>query len=449
MLRLICLLLIFSFPAAAQTPPRATLDAFTRDRLADAILLMDRHFRVPETGQYFDFIEIGRGNPPGAPSSIAATGLGLMSLAIGDAMGILPDAEAKAATTLRHLTGRGSYAPFTVTRSPSGWYPHFIDPMTGAPVNGSEDKFSTIDTALLAAGAATAARYFSAKSFAEGRGPSEVYVLGRDLIDSVQWARSIKSVERGLLHLVFYGHEERESENVFANPFDEYVMLPCLAMRAERMGGAIGPAHALFQRHYSDAAAFPMAARGDQTLVAKPSGYVPAHFTHQFAYFHCPEIGDQPAFHDELLELAAADRAFFANRRAALPDAPFPEALWGHGAGTEVRFDADGRVEDQGYGVARIDENPHDTASPAIMAGFAPLWRSGAPGDPMLDLYRLWQDGTCRYDHAGLGFLWRCSARLPDHGVTRVEAVDFSTYILGLAGRDPALGMDFLRLFGP
>ncbi|MEM7489594.1 MAG: hypothetical protein AAF390_10780 [Pseudomonadota bacterium] len=448
MRRLLPLLAFLAAPALAE-PPRATLDTFVHDRLTDAVLLMDDHFRVPETGQYYDFLRIGEAQPPWAPSSIAATGLGLMSLAIGDALGVIPDAEAKAAITLRHLTGRGTHPGFALTRSPSGWYPHFIEPLTGTPTNGSDDKFSTIDTALLAAGTATAARYFAAKSYAEGRGPSEVYALGRDLIDGVDWGHAIKSVERGLLHLVFYGPEERESENVFANPFDEYVMLPCLAMRAERMMGYVGPAHDLFQRHYSDAAAFPMVMRGEQTLVAKPSGYLPAHFTHQFAFFHCPEIGDQPAFRDELLELAAVDRAYFDRRRDAAQGRGFPTPLWGHGAGSEVRFGPDGTVEDQGYGVARIDDNPHDTASPAIMAGFAPLWQSGAPGDPIIDLQALWDAGTCRYDHAGLGFLWRCSARAPEHAVARVEAVDFGTYLLGLAGRDPALGMGFLRFFGP
>ncbi|MEM8848980.1 MAG: hypothetical protein AAGE03_02985 [Pseudomonadota bacterium] len=450
MRRLIVLLLAF-FPLpslAERTPPAAILDAFVRDRLTESVMLMDQHFRVSETGQYYDFIQIGQPQPANAPSSIAATGLGLISLAIGDALNLIPDAEAKAATTLRHLTGRGAHPGFELIRSPSGWYPHFIDPLTGVPVNGSEEKFSTIDTALLAAGAATAMRYFAAKSYAEGRGASEVHALARELIDTVDWNHAIKSVDRGLLHLVFYGPEERPSENVFANPFDEYVMLPCLAMRAERLMGYVGPAHELFQRHYSDAAAFPMVARGEQTLVAKPSGYIPAHFTHQFAFFHCPEIGDQPAFRAELFELAAADRAFFDARRAEA-SGTFPAALWGHGAGTEIRFRPDGSLDGQGYGVARVDENPHDAASPAIMAGFAPLWRSGEPGDPMTDLYELWQAETCRYDHAGLGFLWRCSAREPQHAVARVEAVDFSTYVLGLAARDRDLGIGFLRLFGP
>ncbi|MEL6751888.1 MAG: hypothetical protein AAFO70_07385 [Pseudomonadota bacterium] len=434
-------LVVFATIMPAQAQDRAALNAFVDERLTDAIRLMDAHFRIPETGQYRDAIRIG-GAPEKQPrvSSIAATGIGLMSLAMGDALGVVADAEAKAIKTLRNLLNRDATNDFSIYRSANGWYPHFIDGFTGERTNGSQEKVSTIDTALLAAGTAIAARYFSAKSYTSGQGESRVFMLGGRVVGGVRWRSAIRSVDRGLIHLVFKGDGEEPLMNIFANPFDEYAMLPCITMRGEQLAGREGKAHDLFMKHYDDISALPFNDFEGIPVLGKRNGSFIAHFTHQFAYYFCNAFSGQNDYRQALRDLARADRAHFVKKG-------FDPTLWGIGAGAEVKFKDDGTVQRTGYGVVELDDNEHDTASPAIMAGFAPLWRPGREGDPVVDLKTLWEAGTCRYAHQNLGFLWRCSAREPQHKVRRVEAIDFSTYIMGLAGRHPKLGIAFFRHF--
>jgi hypothetical protein len=85
-------------------------------------------------------------------ASIAATGFGLTGLAIGAERGWLPqdEAKARAARTLRFLLGQ--------MPNRHGWYYHFVDYRTGERVWKCE--LSSIDTALLVAGALAAGRAF-------------------------------------------------------------------------------------------------------------------------------------------------------------------------------------------------------------------------------------------------------------------------------------------------
>ena len=85
-------------------------------------------------------------------ASISATGFGLTALAIADERGWIPRDQlyARALTTLRQLHDRQAQV--------HGWYHHFVDAATGEPEPSSE--VSSIDTALLLAGALSVGRHF-------------------------------------------------------------------------------------------------------------------------------------------------------------------------------------------------------------------------------------------------------------------------------------------------
>lgn len=89
---------------------------------------------------------------PGSPASIAATGFSLASLAIADSRGWLPHAQAygQAHRTLITLRDQAHHQ--------NGFFYHFLDPKSGKRVWASEA--SSIDTALLVAGALVAAQHF-------------------------------------------------------------------------------------------------------------------------------------------------------------------------------------------------------------------------------------------------------------------------------------------------
>ncbi len=440
----VCTALNVGFASAADDKPDPNeTDNFIRTRLIDAVLLFDRHFRVAESGQYLDAIRIGDDDQSHIASSIAATGIGLISLAIGDALGVVDNAEEKAAKTLSNLLNRDKTSGFKITRSPSGWYPHFIHPKIGTRHKKTELKFSTIDTSLLAAGAAIAARYFNAKSYTRGEGESRVFQLANDLIDGVKWSSAIKNADRGLIHLIFIGQREKQSRKVFATPFDEYALIACISMRGEQRARKRGVAHDLYFKHYEDVRTLPTNEYEGHWVIGKRNGSTISHFTHLFVFYYCNSFNGQQAYRSSLRELAAADRKHFAKKNSGSA----PKTLWGLGAGSEIKFKENGEVNFSGYGVNNLNKNPFDTASPAIMTGLAPVFKSGEKSDPLSDLQHLWHSNTCRYHHQGLGFLWRCSVRDTSIKVKRVEAVDFSTYLLGLAGRDRKLGMAFFRNF--
>ena len=89
---------------------------------------------------------------PGSPASIAATGFSLASIAIGQSHGWIPYQKAyeQVRRTLQTLRSEADHQ--------NGFFYHFLDTKTGRRVWRSEA--SSIDTALLLAGALLAAQYF-------------------------------------------------------------------------------------------------------------------------------------------------------------------------------------------------------------------------------------------------------------------------------------------------
>jgi hypothetical protein len=103
-------------------------------------------------------------------ASMAATGFGLTALTIGESRGWISReaAYARALTTLRQLRFRQAHV--------QGWFHHFVDASTGEPTPGSE--VSSIDTALLLAGALTAGRHFAG---------TEVSTLAQEIYERVDF----------------------------------------------------------------------------------------------------------------------------------------------------------------------------------------------------------------------------------------------------------------------
>ena len=103
-------------------------------------------------------------------ASLAATGFGLTALTIGESRGWITreQAYARLMTTLRQLRFRQAQV--------HGWFHHFVDASTGEPLPGSE--VSSIDTALLLAGALTAGRHFAG---------TEAEALAREIYERVDF----------------------------------------------------------------------------------------------------------------------------------------------------------------------------------------------------------------------------------------------------------------------
>ena len=149
---------------------------------------------------------------PAAPSSIAAVGFALSVYPVGVERGWIERADA-ARRTLVSLqffmsSDQSGAADATGYR---GFYYHFLDMQTGARAWLSE--LSLMDTALLVAGALTAASYFTAETATE----TELRGLAEALYQRIEWRWALNGgsvlmqgwkPESGFLHYGWQGYSE-------------------------------------------------------------------------------------------------------------------------------------------------------------------------------------------------------------------------------------------------
>lgn len=421
---------------------------FVREQLETTLKLYDEHFRIPETGQYLDLLRIDADVQERRISSIAATGIGLISLAIGDQLGTLDEAEEKATFTLRNLMNDDPAAGFYTQRSKNGWFHHFINGDTGSADFVSKYTYSTIDSALLATGAAMVGNHFAAKAMNEGREVvPEVVDLAWDLIFSVRWNNALRETFRPSIDQVFYGRNEKRENRFWSLLYDEYALLPCIGRSVEGMRDAPGLAHQFWDRYLANVRNLPQLFFSGKTILATGGNNFVSHFTLQFGYYLCRDLLTNPAFGEELAEAARADRDWFR----WMGGGRYADRYWGLGAGAELMWDhKTGLPVGERYAANSLDNNPNHTFSPAIMAGFLPIEAAheprGANGSQIInELMELYRRDECLYDHHGLKVLWRCGALDPKKRVVNLQGIDLSTYLFGLAAVDEKIGLTFFR----
>jgi hypothetical protein len=114
----------------------------------------------------------------GGDASIASTGFGLAALSIGAERGWIPKDDARKRVSLAldaflpKPSGEGSLA-----EGRYGFFYHFLDPQTGRRAGKSE--ISTVDTAILVAGAITAGEYFG----------GEIKEKASKIYSKVEWSK--------------------------------------------------------------------------------------------------------------------------------------------------------------------------------------------------------------------------------------------------------------------
>jgi len=150
---------LFADTAKLSEEDRRLLEKVQRDSIQYFVVYSDR-----ETGLTKD------SSQPGSPASVAATGFSLASLAVGQARGWISyeDAYRQVRRTLQTLRYRA--------QQEKGFFYHFLDPKTGRRAWRSEA--SSIDTALLLAGALLAAEYFK---------DTDIPRLVKSLYEQVDW----------------------------------------------------------------------------------------------------------------------------------------------------------------------------------------------------------------------------------------------------------------------
>lgn len=313
--------------------------------------------RHPRTGLYADAY-MTFGENPDFRCSIAATGVGLISLAVADMEGWDEEAAEKSLLTLRACLGEVEGCQIARDTA-TGFFAHFVDMETGENIHS---EFSTIDTSLLVAGALFAGQHFKDKA-------PQINELAQKLLQSIDWRVVVNDKEKGVINMVV-----KDGKGTLPLPaYNEYVMVSYLALLCQpeeqdiqdlwNNNFAEEQISHLPQIHYRD---IPVLTDHDAKAFLSS-------FVHQFPFYLVPEYATSPTYREFFKNACMADRLKWKE----LSDVG--SYVWGYGAGPNDGLHG-------GYHADKIIDSPHDIASAYIVAGFLPVYPAG-----IYDLYALYR----------------------------------------------------------
>lgn len=253
---------------------------------------------------------------PGPMGSIAATGVGIVGLTIAYLEGWDADALRKLRQTLELVTHEPADRNGPVARDPeSGFFYHFFDGRTGAAWPRSE--ISTIDTAILVAGALFAARQI-------GHEYPDIAERATKLLHSVDWRLAITPAGDAINMCIENGKGVRPNR-----PFSEYAIVAHLAQRANP-----GEAGAAWRNVYAPE-------RLERLLYVEYRGlrlfgqvhadgraHYLSSFVCQFPMYLIPAYAESEIYWHIVRDHCLADRLSW------LEGGTTPSYVWGHGAGS-------------------------------------------------------------------------------------------------------------------
>ncbi len=385
-----------------------------------------------DNGAYLDMVKLDGDTDRG---SVANIGMGLMSLCVGHEMGWEPDAEQMVLKTLRAVVGE--VPGFNLDRNAEGCFIHFYDINTGA---ARGNNFSPIDTDLLIGGALFAKRYF--------HNNADIAKYADYIFNSTNHALFIGDPDKGQVALGM--NKDGTAGGNWTIPFNEYMIVVWMAKN--QAADVNSPAHKLWANYYETPenmkhCVYP-AKNGNDIKVLSPSNtrftsMFTFIFNHNFIHF----FSDSDAYIDEMKSAMKADSAWWADR-TELESAGKQLYEWGTGAGVGApnnRYQVDRICLPDNVGTER-DQNPNRNVSPHIMAGFSPA----APERVKQDLLAIYKDsrniGKVELK-PGVTILWKYSYRDLNWKPNKVEGVDYSCMLFGLAALPDFLGPGFFNVY--
>jgi hypothetical protein len=353
------------------------------------------------------------------PASVATTGMGLISLCIGDAMGWIDNAEELILETLQSINGQRP--GFTPERNCAGWFRHFIDFVTGTRPEDWDSEFSSIDSGILAAGGLFCKSYFSDNEM--------IAVLADELYLSIDWSTMIAEVETGA---IYREADEFGEASGITLPYNEYMIVAWLAKNDFRNDSI---ANQLWDMHYANTNNLHKSVYDNdgeliEVLTDFPGNFLP-NFIPQFNYYLCHPFSQGEDYQESFNNALRVDSLWWrANTDTYC-------TIWGFGAGSSCDWVA------SGYHADNIIEHPGLLCSPHIIAGFIPVDAS-----LIEHVIHLYKRGVGVYEMPEVNnteVLWRFSLENPGWRACDIQGIDFSTFLFGLASHPDFLGTSFFE----
>ncbi|WDE95471.1 hypothetical protein PQO03_07035 [Lentisphaera profundi] len=343
-----------------------------------------------EKGLYLDLITIPQKEDYRV--STASTGIGLVALAISAELSFDNEVEPKIIETLETCLAKTS--GIHLKRNKSGLFYHFIDARDGGRWGKSE--FSTIDTALLVAGAT-----FCRNQFPDNK---KIQSLTQELWDSVNW-----ELCRFDDHHYYLTQDEHGVGGAKTRLFNEYLLL------------ADYVSFSLNEKETDMNQAWRKKFYKDHGVITDSPGHFLPLFTFQFPLYLSPYRVKDPVFIKESLQAMKVDRMWWYDQLSK-------KGLWGSSAGASIR----------GYGVDSTERNSDMVLCMPSVGGFIPFATQAE-----LDFDILLNNKDLIYELNGLRIPWRASYRKTEWRARAIQGIDFSPLLFGLAGHESALGLEY------
>lgn len=348
------------------------------------------------------------------PSSVAATGIGLMSLTIADKKNWESDALEKAKQTVATMTDQT--AGFHADRTSNGFYRHFINMDTGAQEWNSE--YSTVDTTIFVVGALFAEKYFNDPELSESVAK---------LYHSIDFEAAIADIDTGGIYLTM-NEDGTGVANSITLPYNEYIIVAWLAYN-QNSSNPESKAVKLWQNHYETPENLLKKQFDDLSLLTDHPDHYLSSFTLLFPYYMVNMFSKSSEYNVFIENTYKADKLWSAGTNKTNP------YEWGNGAGAAPA--------EYGYHADSINNNKFIVISPHIISGFLPVNPSGA--QDLLDIYTNKKGIYQLQSDNSKEILWRYSIEEPDWKANSIQGIDYSTFLFGLATLDNDLGMSFFQ----
>ncbi|EDM29676.1 hypothetical protein LNTAR_18038 [Lentisphaera araneosa HTCC2155] len=327
--------------------------------------------------------------------SSASTGIGLIALAISHEIDIDPNAKEKIIKTLKSCLNKTP--GIKLERNANGLYRHWFNKDNGETMWNSE--FSTIDTALLVAGATICRNTFTQNS--------NIQNLTQELWDSINWESSRMDT---FAFALTQGQDGTNSGRT--KLFNEYLLL------SDYVSYSLDEKPIEIDQNWTRSTY-----RDHSVLSDRRKAQLPL-FTFQFPLYLSPYRIASDQFIKESLKAAELDRQWWFDQSKQ-------KLLWGSSAGAGFK----------GYSVDSSQEN-HDMIAhfPAIL-GFAPFDKEIIP--EALEALKTHPQAYFSVDD--LTIPWRTSTLDPKWSPRAVQGIDLCPLLFGLAALHPDVGLEFFE----
>jgi hypothetical protein len=409
-LLILCLVLISSSYAQTADP---IISKLFRDSYRTIKLMRKAN------GIYLDALTINANDKPG---SIAANGVGLISLCVADSM------YKKTKDAINWESNSASLVNTTLltfinfknkgASNSKGLFRRYFDVNTGFEYEQWGTEYSTIDNAIFAMGLVFCKNYFFKDTSIVNR--------ANMLLDAMDFTSAISSSGQQLFRVL----DQNGNGSLITGAFNEYMLVAWLAKNVCPSNPGYTKSETYWNTYYNNALTSPVTRRNywGYELISD-GGWFISDFIPQFTYYYCHYFKNNVSYMTYFNNFRISDSLFWTKKSPGINSYE-----WGLGAGDNPGG---------GYSANSIDNNNLEIVSPQIIAGFIPVYSQAKS-----DLKALYNNGKgvsvySLPDDTSRKVLWRYSRINTALRCAFIQAVDISTMLYGLATLPEYLGQNF------